>query len=216
MSMPTKSKDSEGCVLGQRELRVDDRDHADRGVDQEDPVPAEVVDQPAAEDGAEDRAEQHRDAEDRHQAAHPGRAGCAGHDRHAERHEHAAAEALQDPEEDQHVDRGGGGAQHRPEREEQERQHVEALGAEPVRGPAGQRDHGCESQGVAGHGPGDRGVVQGRAVLGEGGLEGAERDVDDGDVEDRHDGAEDDDAGDLEDGSVDLLGVLHRRGCGRG
>ena len=60
-----------------------------------------VLDQPAAEDRAEDRAEQHRHAEDGHQAAHPGRAGRAGHDRHAERHEHAAAEALQGAEADE-------------------------------------------------------------------------------------------------------------------
>jgi hypothetical protein len=38
-------------------------------------------------------------------------------------------------------------------------------------------------------------------------LEGRQGDVDDGDVEDRHDRAEDDDAGDLEDGAVDLVGI---------
>ena len=66
-------------------------------------MPAEGVDHPAAEDGAEDRAEQHRDAEHGHHAADPVGAGRAGQDRHAERHQHAATEALQHPEERQHL-----------------------------------------------------------------------------------------------------------------
>ena len=76
------------------------------------------VDQPAAEDRAADRAEQHRDAEDGHQPADPVRAGGPGHDRHAERHQHAAAEALQHAEADQLLDRVGGGAQHRADGEQ--------------------------------------------------------------------------------------------------
>ena len=56
------------------------------------------VDEPAAEDRAEDRAEQHRHADDRHDAAHALRAGRAREDRHAGRHDHAAAEALKDAE----------------------------------------------------------------------------------------------------------------------
>ena len=91
-----------------------------------------------------------------------------------------------------------------------ERDHVEPLGAEPVGGPAGQRDHRGQRQRVGGHGPGD-----GRVVLDvELGLERRQRDVDDGDVEDRHDRAEDDHAGDLEDGGVDLVGVLRGFGAG--
>ena len=191
---------------------VDDRGGTDRHVDQEDPVPRVVVDEVATEDGAEDRAEQHRHAEDGHQATHPGRAGRAGHDRHAERHEHAAAETLQEAEADEHVDRGGRGAQHRAEREEQQRRHVEALGAEPVGRPAGERDDHGQRQRVGDDRPGDGGVQEGLTRRPELGLEGREGDVDDGDVEDRHDGAEDDDTGDLEDGPVDLVGVHGGRG----
>ena len=66
-------------------------------------LPGGVVDQPAAEDRADDRAEQHRDADHRHHPADPVRAGRAGQDRHAERHQHAAAEALQHPEADQRL-----------------------------------------------------------------------------------------------------------------
>ena len=81
-------------------------------------MPAGDVDQPAAEDRAEDRAEQHRDAEDRHHPADPVGAGGAGHDRHAERHQHAAAEALQHPEGDQRADVAGDAAQRRAGREQ--------------------------------------------------------------------------------------------------
>ena len=163
----------------------------------------------AAEDRAEDRAEQHRDAEHGHHATDALRAGGAGQDRHAERHQHAAAEALEHPVEDEQLERGGGGAQHGAGGEEQHGQQVEALGAEAVRGPAGQRDDAGQGEGVAGHRPRD---------LGRGGvelaLEGLERDGDDGDVEDRHDRAEDDHAGHHQDALVELVGVVRLRLAG--
>ena len=203
-----------GRVLLEDDPGVDHGRDAERQVDQEDPVPAGVLDQPAADDRAEDRAEQHRDAEDRHQAAHPVRAGRPGHDRHAERHQHAAAEALEHPEGDQHLDRGRRGAERGAEREQADRGEVEALGAEPVGGPAGQRDDRREREGVARDRPRHRGVGQRVVDAGEDGLERRQGDVDDGDVEDRHDRAEHDHAGDLEDRAVDVVGVLGSRGCG--
>ena len=162
-----------------------------------------AVDQRAADDRAEDRAEQHRDAEHGHHATDALRAGGAGQDRHAERHQHAAAEALEDPVEDEQLERGRGRAEHGAGGEEEDGEEVEPLGAEAVGGPAGQRDDAGEGEGVAGHRPRD---------LGRGGvellLEGLEGDGDDGDVEDRHDGAEDDDAGDHQDALVELVGVV--------
>jgi hypothetical protein len=167
-------------------------------------VPARGLDEPAAENGAADGAEQHRDAQHRHQPADPRRTRRPRHDRHTERHEHAAAQALEHPVRDELLDRVGGGAQHRAEREQQQGQHVEPLGAEPVGGPATERDHRGQRQGVPGHGPGDLRV---RGV--ELGLEGGQRDAHDGDVEDRHDRAENHHTGDLEHGGVQRLG---RRG----
>ena len=210
--MPSQSKVSDGSTssFGQDDPRVGDRGDADRQVDQEDPVPRGAVDQRAAEDRAEDRAEQHRDAEHGHHATDALGAGGAGQDRHAERHQHAAAEALQDAEEHQHLEAGGGRAEHRAGGEQQHGEQVEPLGAEAVGGPAGQRDDAGQGQRVAGHRPGD---------LGRGGvelaLEGLERDGHDRDVEDGHDRAEDDDARDEEDVPVELVG---RRppGCRRG
>ena len=203
--MPSQSKVSDGStvVLRQHDPGVDDRGDADRQVDQEDPVPRGAVDQRAADDRAEDRAEQHRDAEHGHHATDALRTGGAGQDRHAERHQHAAAEALEDPVEDEQLERGRGRAQHGAGREEEDGEQVEALGAEAVGSPAGQRDDAGEGEGVAGHRPRD---------LGRGGvellLERVERDGHDGDVEDRHDGAEDDDAGHHQDVLVELVGVV--------
>ena len=115
-------------------------------------------------------------------------------------------------EADEHADRGRHGAQRGAQGEEEERHHVEALGAEAVGGPARQGDDGGEGQRVRGDRPGDGRVGQGLTGRTELDLEGRERDVDDGDVEDRHDRAEDDDTGDLEDGTVDLVGVVRWRG----
>ena len=95
-----------------------------------------------------------------------------------------------------------------PGGEQEDRGHVEPLGAEPVGRPAGQRDHGGERERVAGDRPrdvrvGDR-VVGSAELL----LERRQRDVDHRDVEDRHDRAEHDHAGDLQDRGVDVIGVL--------
>jgi hypothetical protein len=153
-----------------------------------------------------DRAQQHRYAEDRHQPADPVRAGCPCHDRHAERHEHATAEALQDPEPDQGTDTPCGRAQHRTGDEQRNRGHVEPFGAEPVGGPASQRDHGGQREGVGSNRPGDRGVGDRVGRAPEHGLERRQRDVDHRDVQDRHDGADHDHARDLQHGAVDVIG----------
>ena len=63
-----------GGVAGQHPPGVDDRDSADRHVDQEDPVPARDLDQLAAEDRAEDRA---RAASGRRGSPSAGRCGEA-------------------------------------------------------------------------------------------------------------------------------------------
>ena len=103
-------------VAVEHEVGVDRGADTDRDVDQEDPVPRCDVDEPATEDRAEDRAEQHRHAEDRHHAAEPFRAGGPGQDRHAERHQHAAAETLHHAEGHEHLEALRGRAQRRTRR----------------------------------------------------------------------------------------------------
>jgi hypothetical protein len=126
-----------------------------------------------------------------HHAADALRARGAGEDRHAERHQHAAAEPLKDAEADQRLGRPGEPGEHRAADEQRDRGHVEALGPEAIGGPAGERDDRRERERVAGRHPLDRR---------EGGVEltgeRVDRHVDDGHVEDRHDRAEHDDPGD--------------------
>jgi hypothetical protein len=63
--------------------RRDEGDDADRNVDEEDPSPRHLIDEEAAEDRPQDRAEQHRHADDRHDAPDPRGAGGPRQDRHA-------------------------------------------------------------------------------------------------------------------------------------
>ena len=102
--------------------------------------------------------------------------------------------------------------QHRADHEQDDRGHVQALGAEAVGGPAGERDDGGERERVAGRDPLDG--RQRRVELLRQRLDG---DVDDGDVEDRHDRAEHDHGSDEEDAAVELVvggGSLGSRGEG--
>ena len=122
----------------------------------------------------------------------PTRCGARGarEDRHARRHDHAAAEALQDAEGDQRLRRPGQTRERRAAGEQAERDHVQPLGAEAVGGPAGERDHRRERERVAGRDPLDR--RQRRLELA---RERVDRHVDDRHIEDRHDRAQDDDGG---------------------
>ena len=161
-------------------------DHADRDVDEEDPVPARVFQDQPPDRRSEDRRQHRRDGDDAHHAAHPLWPRGLGHHQLADREDHAAADALQDAECDQLAGRRGEPAEGRAGREQDQRGHVHALGAEPARRPAGDRDHGGERQQVAGHDPLD--LIDRRVQFV---RQGGERDVDDRRVEDRHDRADD-------------------------
>ena len=137
------------------------------------------------------------------------RPGGLGEHAHADRHDHAAAEALQDAEEDQRLGRPGQAAQRRAERRTARPRpstpswRPKRSDIQPVSGiTIGQREH------VAGRDPLDRvqrGVELARQRL--------ERDVDDRRVEDRHDHADGDDGGDDPDLAAERL--VGGRRCGR-
>jgi hypothetical protein len=80
-------------------------------VDVEDPPPGDVVDDQAADDGTEDRPQQHRNADHSHHAPDAIRAGGLHEQAHPDGHDHPAAEALEDPEHDQRLGRPGQSAQ---------------------------------------------------------------------------------------------------------
>jgi hypothetical protein len=74
------------------------REHADRHVDQKDPFPGEIVGKPAAERRAYHRRHHHGDAEQRKSLAALRQRERISENRLGERHHAAAAEPLQNTE----------------------------------------------------------------------------------------------------------------------
>jgi hypothetical protein len=188
--------------VGQQPPAEEPGDEPDRHVDEEDPGPVQVLQDQAADDRPQDRRQHRGHENDAHHAAHPFRPGDLSHDHLGDRHDHAAADALEDAEEDQRGARPGNPAEGRADREEEDRAEVDALGAEAARRPAGQWDDRGECQQVPGGDPLD--LRQGGVKFA---TQGVEADVDDRRVEDRHRHPQDHDAGDLPD--VWLYSVSH-------
>ena len=97
----------------QTDLDQRHRHEADRAVDEETPVPGPVVGEPAAERRADHGRDHHRDAEQREGLAALFRRKRVGEDRLRDRHHAAAAEALQDAEQQQRIEIAGEAAQNR-------------------------------------------------------------------------------------------------------
>jgi hypothetical protein len=154
---------------------------ADRQVDQKNPVPAQVLDHPATEGGAEQRAEQAGngdEAENPHQFA--ARVGAQHHQPPYRQHQRAA-QALDHPRADQHVQRPRQRAQQRAEAEHQDGAEKHLLGAEAVGDPAG----GGNQQGHGEH-VGDDHALHAQGVFRQVAGHGRQRGVEDGAVERLH------------------------------
>ena len=168
-------------------LRHQHRGDAHRNVDVEDPAPRVAVGEPAAEHRAEDR--RHHDAEppEAHRlAALVGRERLEQH-RLRQRLQRAAGEALDDAEHHQRRQAPGEAAEEGRDGEAAHRHQQQPLAAEEVGEPAGHRqDDGVRHQ-VRGERPG--GFVDGRRQAA---GDVRQRDVDDGGVEDLHEGREHD------------------------
>src|SRR5262249_17850668 len=109
---------------------------AHRHVDIEDPPPACVLDDDSAKDRAEGGDEQHRHAEQAHHAPYPGRTRSLDQGGLPDRHEHASAQALDDPEGDERTCRLGETGEDRAEHECREGGEPGSPGAEPGSRPA--------------------------------------------------------------------------------
>lgn len=137
----------EGAGVGAARVRMehsggdDDRQDGDGHVDDEDPLPRRVVDDQAADDGPEDGPEEDRDAHHRERPSDALRPGALRDERESDRNEHAAAEALQDTEDDQLAGRRRGRAQRRPDGEHRDGGDPGPLGAEALGHPTRERDH---------------------------------------------------------------------------
>ena len=191
----------------------DDGDDADRDVDEEDPRPVAVGHEHAAEhgtDGGGGRPQRAPDADGR--ALLPLGEG-AEHDRQRDGEQRRAAEALAGAEGDQPLDVGREAAEQREERERHEPEDEDALLPVAVGDPAHGEEEDGEHEVVGVEHP--RGLAQRGVQVGD---DRRHRDVDDGDVEQRHEHAEADDDEDpplarvtLVDGRV---GRRVRRGAG--
>ena len=144
---------------GTRGLAQDDRNqrhrhHADRRVDQKAPLPGEIVGQPAAERRPDHRRHHHGDAEHRKGLAALRRRKRIGQDRLRDRHHAAAAETLQDAEQQQRIQVRRKPAQHRAKREQSETDQEEGFAAEHSGEEArGRQDDGVGDQ-IGGDHPG--------------------------------------------------------------
>ncbi len=187
-------------VLGQLQGAEGDRRHPDGHVDEEHPSPGEVIDEGASDERAERRSHDGGDHQE------PGHTGALGRrkrpvqHRHPDRRQHAAADPLEHPEDDQLEDRLGQAAQHRCDREQGDRREEGALGAETVPDPAGRGNPHREAHEIADHHPVGR-----RRAHPEISRDGGERDVDDRRIHDRHEHRHDVDRPD------DLLGAQPHR-----
>ena len=109
-------------------------------VDQEDPVPAQVLHHPAAHRGADQRAEQAGDGDKAHDP-HQFRARIGlEHHQPADGQHQGTTQALDDPCADQLVESAGQGAEQRAETEQQDGAEKDFFGAEAVGDPPRGRD----------------------------------------------------------------------------
>lgn len=163
----------------------DEGDDTDGQIDVEDPAPAEVLGEQAAEQRAEDAGgAEHRAEQALVAAAFPGRDDVAD-DRHRQHHEAAAAQSLDRPEGDQLGHVLSQSAQRRTDQEDDDRGLEQALPAVLVAQFAPQRGGGGRREQVGGDDPAqmvqaaqiadDRGQGRGDDRLVEGGEEHAEQ-----------------------------------------
>ena len=172
-------------------VHQEEREDAERHVDEKNPVPGIVVGDPAADRRADGRRHDHGDAVDGEGLRTlPRREGIGQHGLFAGRHA-AAAQALQNAENDQGGETGCEPAQQRRDREQRDAEHVEALAADHVGEPAAHRQHHRIGDQIGGDDPGAL-VDADRETAGD----VAQRDIGDRSVEHDHEGGDGDDDGD--------------------
>ena len=190
-----------------------ERDQANGDVDEEDPVPVEVVGDPAAECGADGGGDDYGHSIDGEGLTALFDREGVGEDGLFARGQASAACTLQDARDDEQGEGVRDAAEERADGEERDADHVEALPAHAVGEPAGDgQDDGAGDE-VTGEDPGGffGAGAESASDVGQG-------DVGDGGVEDLHEGGEGDSEGDRPRIVVGLPDGGYRRcghGCGR-
>ncbi len=173
------------AVRRQPEYQQRHQQQAHRQVQEKAPAPAHVFREPAAEHGAEQRPEQHDQAEQRHADRQLRQRQPRADDGLRRRDQRTAGEALADPAGDHHRQRMRPAAHHREGNEQRGVRQQEIAQPEHAREPRGERDHHDLRHQVAGRDP--RAFGAGCADFT---LDLRQRGVRDRDVEGRHQRAE--------------------------
>ncbi len=160
-------------------------DHADGDVDVEDPRPAVVVDQPAAQHRPDGGRQHHAHAVDGHRHALLARREGLPQDGQRDGYQSPAADALDRAPQDHLREVLRGACQDGAERKDHVGEEIEPLAPQQRAPPTGHREHDDLRDGVARGHPGD-----GRAVHAEGAHHVRQRHVHHGDVHHRHERAE--------------------------
>ena len=191
-------------LLGLRHEGRDDEEgqRPHRHVDVEDPAPAVIVRQPAAQHGAQDRPHHDAEAPDGHGRAMLLPRVVVEQRRLREGHQCRAEGALQQAEDHRLVDRHGDGAEHRGDGESRHRDEIEPLAPEAGGEPSRRRCHDGGGDDIGGEDPGD--LILGRR---EGALHMGQGDIGDGGVQRLHDGRQHGPEGD----QPDIMRLIGRR-----
>ena len=164
-------------TVGQQPLDDDQRDDPDRDVDVEDPVPAQVLGQPAADERAGDERDAEHGPEEALVLAALLRGEQVADDRERDREQRACADALDASEQDQHAHVLTEAGQRGADQEDDDADHVDRLAAVEVGQLAPERDADRAGEQVDGDRPD---VVVVATQLGHDGRQGR---ADDGLVE---------------------------------
>ena len=189
-----------GPVARQHLPGEEEADDAERHVDPEHPPPVEPIQDHSTEHRAEDRTENGRQAHHRHGSSERLSAGRLHHQGRHQRQHQASADSLHHSEGDQAGRTPGEAGGDRTDHEDQKCEHPEALTPETGLRPSDQWNCDAKREEVAGTHPldnRDRGVqLHGQS---------AQRDSDDGRVEDHGQTADDEHHSDVQHVPVDSV-----------
>ena len=128
-------------------------DHAHRQVDQEDPVPGQVLHHPAAHCRAKQGAEQAWNSDEAHDPHQLGARISPQYHQPSDRQHQRTAQALDHPCAHQHAQATGQRTQQRPDAEQHDRAKENFLGAKAVSDPARRRNQQGNGEHVGDHHP---------------------------------------------------------------
>ena len=161
------------AIVGQVEVDHDQAEEADGDIEEEDDAPVEVIDDEAAGDRTEHRADQGGDGDEAHHADEFMFGKGADQCETSDGNHHGAAAALEHTAEDELMDVGGDAAEQGAKGEDADGGGEDVASAEAVGHPAADGDEDGKGESIAGqHGfHGQGGDAEGFGYDGDSGIE---------------------------------------------